>query len=162
MPGAVADIGKRFGFTLHNGFNSDSLPGPDLFCRSDRTYVSSLTTALDGEQIDSIVTFTGHGFDFPSDATPVFLFKSGSFILMPETAWNFNPDTPKMDAEGMAQLAYKEHADGRVVISGEAAMFTSQYFGGLSWKKGGMSTPVASSNYKLLLNIIHWLDGLYD
>jgi len=33
---------------------------------------------------------------------------------------------------------------------------------GLSWKKGGMGSSIAQNNYKLLLKIVHWLDGLYN
>ena len=163
MPGADEGIGERFGFTLHNGFNSDSVPGPDIFSRADGTlFPSPILTSLDGTEIDSFVSFTGHGFNYPSDAIPVFLFKKGSFILLPEVAWEFSPATPRLDAEGMSQLAYKRHGEGRVVVSGEAAMFTSQCFGGLSWRTGGMGSPMAPNNYRLLLNLIHWLDGLYD
>jgi hypothetical protein len=112
----------------------------------------------DGRKLDSIVTFTGHGFEYPPHAVPVLVFRKGSVIMMPDTAWVFRQDTPRLDAEGMAQLAYMEHGAGRIVVSGEAAMFTSQCFGGLSWKRGGMGSAVARNNYKLLLNIIHWLD----
>jgi hypothetical protein len=163
MPGAVEGIGERFGFILHNGFNSDSVSGPDLFTRADSTlFPSSILTTPEGVEIDSFVSFTGHGFNYPPEATPIFLFRKGSFILMPEVAWEFSSTTPRMDAEGMSQLAYKKHGTGRIVVSGEAAMFTSQCFGGLSWRKGGMGSSIAPNNYKLLLNIIHWLDGLSD
>ncbi len=162
MPGAVKGIGKRFGFTLHNSFNSDSMPAPNFFCQSDSTFVSALATTLEGEELDSVVILTGHGFDFPSDATPILLFKESSYILLPDTAWQFHRGTPRIKAVGMSQLAYKKYGKGRVVIAGEAAMFTSQCYGGLSFKKGGMSASTAKDNYKLLLNLIHWLDGLYE
>jgi hypothetical protein len=41
---------------------------------------------------------------------------------------------------------------------GEAAMFTAQ-LAGASKAKVGMNSEYAEENYKLLLNIIHWLDG---
>ncbi len=161
MPGAVKGIGERFGFTLHNSFNSDSMPAPNFFCRSDSTFVSPLATTLEGEELDSVVILTGHGFDIPPEASPVLKFKESSYILLPDTAWQFHRGTPRVKATGMSQLAYRKYGKGRVVIGGEAAMFTSQCYGGLSFKKGGMSAPISKDNYKLLLNIIHWLDGLY-
>jgi hypothetical protein len=47
---------------------------------------------------------------------------------------------------------------GRVVMSGEAAMFTAQLAGPQQFP-AGMNAPYARNNYRLLLNIIHWLDG---
>jgi len=43
------------------------------------------------------------------------------------------------------------------VVSGEAAMFTSQQAGG--GRIMGMGSPGVPQNQQLLLNIIHWLDG---
>ncbi len=36
--------------------------------------------------------------------------------------------------------------------------FTAQSAAGLSWIKLGMNSPSCPNNYKLFLNIIHWLD----
>ena len=47
---------------------------------------------------------------------------------------------------------------GRVVMSGEAAMFTAQVAGPQQFR-AGMNSPFAARNYRLLLNFIHWLDG---
>ena len=62
------------------------------------------------------------------------------------------------DIHGFSQGAYMHYGKGRLVVFGEAAMFTGQYGGGLSWMKVGMNSPRAKNNYKLLLNIVHWLD----
>jgi hypothetical protein len=43
-------------------------------------------------------------------------------------------------------------------MSGEAAMFTAQVAGPQQFR-AGMDSPFAARNYRLLLNIIHWLDG---
>jgi hypothetical protein len=48
---------------------------------------------------------------------------------------------------------------GRIVVFGEAAMFSGQLGAGLSWIKVGMNSSEAKNNYKLLLNIVHWLDN---
>ena len=50
---------------------------------------------------------------------------------------------------------------GRVVAFGEAAMFSAQ-LAGSEKRKMGMNNPIAAENYRLLLNIIHWLDGKID
>ena len=60
-----------------------------------------------------------------------------------------------------ASVAYKA-GKGRVVVFGEAAMFTAQLLGGISWMKLGMNHKNCPYNYKLFLNCIHWLDGLLE
>ncbi|MFT5253862.1 MAG: hypothetical protein ACI87N_002915 [Flavobacteriales bacterium] len=60
--------------------------------------------------------------------------------------------------EGWPQGAYKKYGKGKVVVFGEAAMFSAQLAG--AKKKMGMNNKVAPENYQLLLNIIHWLDGV--
>ncbi len=53
-----------------------------------------------------------------------------------------------------------KYGKGRIVVSGEAAMFTSQRSDG--GRSIGMSSPEVPQNQQLLLNIIHWLDGLIE
>ena len=48
-----------------------------------------------------------------------------------------------------------EFGDGRVVIFGEAAMFTSQVNAENS--RIGMTYSQAEDNQQLVLNIVHWL-----
>jgi hypothetical protein len=61
--------------------------------------------------------------------------------------------------EGFSQIACLKYGKGRIIVSGEAAMFTSQQAGGRSV---GMSSPEVPQNQQFLLNIIHWLDGLIE
>ena len=65
------------------------------------------------------------------------------------------------NAKGLSQGAYKKFGKGRVVVFGEAAMFTAQLVG-LEQIKMGMNNIAAPENFQLLLNIIHWLDGKLD
>ena len=81
--------------------------------------------------------------------------------MLPDTAWVFNDKTPKFNVEGWSQGAFKKHGKGRIVVFGEAAMFSAQ-LAGPNQIKMGMNNPVAPENYQLLLNIIHWLDGILD
>lgn len=67
--------------------------------------------------------------------------------------------TRMQSAEGWAQEAFKTYRKGRVVVFGEAAMFTAQLAGPQSIK-AGMNSDYASENYQLLLNVMHWLDGI--
>ncbi len=56
------------------------------------------------------------------------------------------------------QGAVRELGKGRVAVFTETAMFTTQLMAGLSFMPHGMNAPEASQNYRLLLNVIHWLD----
>jgi len=68
----------------------------------------------------------------------------------------FNPPI-----EGWSQRAYIKSGGGRMVMFGEAAMFTAQ-LAGPAKTRVGMNSDYAEENYRLLLNIIHWLDGKYE
>ena len=78
---------------------------------------------------------------------------------MPQTAWEFKKDTPVRSAEDFAQGAYMKYGKGRIVVFGEAAMFTAQVQGK---DKVGMNQKSASQNAQFLLNIFHWFDGMLD
>jgi len=49
-----------------------------------------------------------------------------------------------------------QYGKGRVVIFGEAAMFTAQ-LQGPDRRPMGMNQPTAKQNPQFLLNVIHWL-----
>lgn len=52
-----------------------------------------------------------------------------------------------------------KYGKGRIVIFGEAAMFTAQLQGK---NKMGMNTKSASQNAQFLLNTLHWLNGILN
>jgi hypothetical protein len=158
-PGANGELAKAFGFTFHNGFSIDVI-NPSYFLRSNQTVVPCIiTTGRDSsETIYSIPNTEGQAISIPPDAQPVLLFDKNAMMLMPDTAWNFHSTTPLISIAGLAQLAYKQYGKGRVVVCGEASMFSAQ-IGEPGGRKMGMNRFDAPDNYKLLLNIIHWLDG---
>ncbi|MFA6126188.1 MAG: hypothetical protein WC699_02690 [Bacteroidales bacterium] len=161
MAGAAKDLAAVFGFDFSNGFALDTLGrGPDVFTLKDNTLIEGiLTKGRDAsETVDRIVSFTGQAFKIPDEATPVLKLR-GSFIsLMPDTAWAFKPQTPKINVGGWFQGAYRNFGRGKIVVFGEAAMFTAQ-LAGPGRTKTGMNSDAAPQNYQLLLNVIHWLDG---
>ena len=77
-----------------------------------------------------------------------------------QEAWNFTDKTPRIPIEGFSQIACLKYGKGRIVVSGEAAMFSCQQAGG--GRSVGMCSPEVPQNQQLLLNIIHWLDGLIE
>ncbi len=161
MAGAAEELAAAFGFKFTNGFvfNSTTNSGTAHFNRENGTLNTSILTEgrSTEERIREVVSFTGQGFQIPDKATSVLNFGAPYVNLLPDTAWVFK-DIPRKPVKGWSQGAYMKHGKGRVVMWGEAAMFTAQ-LAGPNKRKFGMSLDIAKENYQLLLNIIHWLDG---
>jgi hypothetical protein len=111
--------------------------------------------------VNKAVTFTGQAFTAPPGATIILRFDKRYLLLESDTAWVFNSATRFTPINGWSQGAYMKYGKGRLVMFGEAAMFTAQ-LAGPSQARAGMNSEYAEENYKLLLNIIHWLDGRFD
>ena len=162
LPGAAVDLASSFGFKFYNGFALDTTKrgGTDMFYRDKETVKDNVITngRNKTERIDSVGTFTGQGFEIPEEAGAILVFNSKFKMLMPEVAWQFTDKTPRIPIEGFSQVAYMKYGKGRIIVSGEAAMFTSQRAGG--GRTIGLGSPEVPQNQQLLLNIIHWLDGL--
>jgi len=161
MAGAAEALAAAFGFKFTNGFvfNTTSNSGTAYFKIADKTLQPSIITEgrNANEAISEVVSFTGQGFQIPDKAKPVLNFGDSYVNLLPDTAWVFK-DIPRTPVKGWSQGAFMKHGKGRVVMWGEAAMFTAQ-LAGPNKRKFGMSLAIAKENYQLLLNIIHWLDG---
>lgn len=158
---AAAGLASAFGFKFTNGFAMDSArPGNISFSRNDNTLTScSITNGRDGnETVNKVVTFTGQAMRIPAEATSILNFDKRSTLLETDTAWVFDSTTKRTPINLWSQGAYMKYGKGRVVMFGEAAMFSAQ-LAGPNQIRVGMNSDYAEENYKLLLNIIHWLDG---
>jgi hypothetical protein len=162
MAGAAKDMAEVFGFEFSNGFVIDttSQSSSSLFRFTDNTLRKSIITKgrNSQESVNQVATYTGQAFRLPDDAIPILVFDKRYINLLPDTAWVFNDKTTKFSAEGWSQGGFKKYGKGKIVVFGEAAMFTAQ-LAGPQGRKVGMNDQNAADNYKLLLNIIHWLDG---
>jgi hypothetical protein len=159
--GAAADLASVFGFKFTNGFAADTAkPGDAYFYRKDNTLMScSITNGRNAnETVNKIVTFTGQAIRIPPGATSVLRFDERYLLMETDTAWVFDSRTRYTQIKDWSQGAYMKYGKGRVVMFGEAAMFSAQ-LAGQNKKKVGMNSDYAEENYKLLLNIIHWLDN---
>lgn len=163
--GAAHDLALIFGFEFTNGFALDTTArGPSIFYHNDSTLVeSTITKGRNQEEwVDQVTTFTGQAIKILSrDAIPILKFNNRHVNFLPDTAWVFNDKTIKHSVAGWSQGAYTKYGKGKVVVSGEAAMFTAQ-LAGQDKIKVGMNSKEAPRNYQLLLNIIHWLDGKFE
>lgn len=158
---AAKDLAKAFGFEFSNGFVFDTISGsPEIFNLKDKTLIESIITkGRDStEYVKQITTFTGQAFQIPDDATSILTFSKDFVNFIPDTTWVFDENTTKLNVEGWSQGAYKKFGKGKVVVFGEAAMFTAQLAGPQKIRVG-INSDSAPENQQLLLNIIHWLDG---
>jgi hypothetical protein len=158
--GAAANLGGAFGFNFINGFAFRRGNKPEMFSKKLKNLSSNLIT--DGrdnrEKVDSIEMFTGSAFLAPPQATVITNLDDSYVIELASIAWQFNETTPKLSGRHFVNGAMLEYGKGRVVIFGEAAMFTAQ-LAGPNQTPMGMNQRSAKQNPQLLLNIIHWLDG---
>lgn len=160
FPGAAEALAASFGFKFYNGFAMKNGGGKDIFSIGKGLTESVITNGRDNkEAVTSLQSFAGQAFEIPNGAHPIITLNSTYRMLMPQTAWEFTKDTPATSAENLVQGAYMNYGKGRVVIFGEAAMFTAQRQGK---NKAGMNQESASQNFQFLLNVMHWLDGILD
>lgn len=167
FPGAAEKLAAAFGFTFYNGFamrkKGDISPGgalnrPDIFTPGQGLIEGPITQGFKPqEKITSVRTFTGQAFAIPNQATPLIVLDDQFELLLPKTAWQFATETTVMPAAGLSQGATLLYGRGRVVVFGEAAMFSAQVQ--RDSVRMGMNAPDAKQNPQFLLNIIHWLDS---
>jgi hypothetical protein len=160
MAGAAADLAGAFGYTFYDGFAIDtSSSGGSIRFTRDNGLLHASALTDEGYPVDSIVSFTGQAFAMPAEATPILRGGENWISLQPDTAWQFHAETPLIAADTLYQGAYQTFGDGRLVVFGEAAMFSAQVVesNGQTFR-AGMNHPGAPYNYQLLLNIVHWLD----
>jgi hypothetical protein len=158
FPGAAKKLAASVGVTFHDGFAIDTTNrGFAVFRQTDGTLTESPLTI----GIDSVVTFTGQAFWTSEDYTPLVVFGDGFVTYMPEIAWDFNDSTECFPVKGWTQVAAGRIGNGRVVVSGEAAMFTAQLVGDEALPVG-MNYPGAPDNLPFLLNLMHFLAGRDD
>lgn len=155
FPGAAEKLASAFGFKFYNGFalTDEIVFAPELFCYSNGRLAENVVT----NEIDSILTFTGQGFDIPAEATPVLRLDKEFYMLLPETAWQFDEKTTRMNGEGRYQGALLKFGRGKVAVFGEAAAFSAQISQGMFHM--GFNHPHAKDNAQFVLNVVHWLTG---
>jgi hypothetical protein len=161
MPGANRTLAEAFGVRFSNGFALiPDVNAAMVFKRADGLLADHPATrgASKDERIDAVATFTGSAFRVERGAEPILTFGPQVVSLEPQVAWQFTPETPKVDVRGWLQGATLRPGKGRVAVFGEAAMFTAQ-LAGPNKTKVGMNSPHAPQNAQLLLNVMHWLTG---
>lgn len=88
------------------------------------------------------------------------MFDSNYIALMPDVAWEFDKKVDTLFIDGWMQAAAAKYGKGRVFVSGEAAMFSSQV--GPGGSRVGLTSAEAAQNLYYLCNIMRWLNGSPD
>ena len=127
-----------------------------MFTKDKGTLVEHpiLNGSGDKKEVTSVKAFTGQAFLSPPNAKPLLVFGASAISRMPSQSWKFPTGTPEISVNGWHQGSTLEFGKGRIVIFGEAAMFTSQVNGGV---KAGVTSQGAEQNEQFLLNIMLWL-----
>lgn len=164
--GAAEKLGAAFGIRFSNCFAMFAEPSQGslfVFRRSNGALVGHpiINGRTPVERIDSLTTFTGSAFQVDGSAQSLLVLDSSQRLLLPETAWQFTAETPRLSAVGWLQGATLKFGKGRIAIFGEAAMFSAQ-LAGANRQPIGMNSPQAPQNFRFLLNVMHWLSGLLE
>ncbi len=175
--GAAAEtLASRFGLEMSKGMTEDSKnydaasgdTSQIVFTRENGLLLEDpITQGRDAnERINGVMTFTGQSLKAQENGTP--------FLKLGETAKN-RPAEIKVEksgvdtrvlisygepvpATGYAQAVALQFGQGRVVVTGEAAMLTAQ-LDAKTKKPFGMNV-VGIDNRQLALNIMHWLSRI--
>ncbi len=158
FPKAAEDMAAIFGFQFNNGYVEELTNKAQLFEVNKGTLLAHpiLKGAGRTAEITSVKAFTGQAFLSPPDAKPLLVFGESAISYMPTKSWEFPADTPEIPVKGWNQGATLEFDKGRIVIFGEAAMFTAQV-SGKEKRTMGVIAEGAEQNEQFLLNIMLWL-----
>jgi hypothetical protein len=184
---AAAELSKRFGVSMGKGIAFDLVnfvQSPTLVSFSaDKNQLGDhpiIKGRNAGERIKRVVAFDGQSLSVPGGATALLKFgltsleseNQSELQLALDEAKAKGPDavvarirhaTP---AAGRAQAVALKFGNGRVVVVGEAALFSAQILpgqppsgmaGGADFKFG-MNTP-GNDDKQFALNVLHWLSA---
>lgn len=163
MGGAAKELAAAFGFTFYDSFadNENTSGGIEVFKTKDGSLRPSLLTKGGNGyfEVNRVATFTGQAFQIPEGATEVLSCGSGWVSQFPETAWQFQDDTRRVNSAGWSQGAYLAYGKGKIVCFGEGAMFSAQVveFDNREVRAGMNHKRRGKDNYRLLVNILRWL-----
>lgn len=151
---AAARLAAQFGVTMHLRFarDDDFHDGWDNerleFSRANRLLADNAITNGRSvkERVNRVVTFTGQSLSGPPGAL--------SLLCLSDGAYDWESRQVRYPAKGHVQALALIAGAGRVVVSGEAALFTAQV--DPLGRRFGMNRA-DTDDRQFLLNILHWL-----
>ncbi len=165
---ALDPLLRAFGVQGDNGyvfaFQGDRLVQTSMmFRRGDGSLRDHpiVTGRSKAERIDSVATFTGFAFRAPPPFQPLLVLHDDTYSIQSPSWLRPKLDSRRISVAGWLQGGAARVGRGRLVVNGEAAMFTAQVRGE-NRRKNGLTSPEAGQNLQFLLNVMHWLSGLLD
>jgi hypothetical protein len=146
--GAAQSLADRFGITMSNAFTEDPehqrlSPVEIVFTRKEDMIPELPIT----RGVKKVITFGGQSLHGPMESIKI--------LRLSPTAMDRLPDGRRIPAEGRSQALALPFGNGRVVVLGEAAMFTVQ-----EDPAGTIGFTVPGyDNRQLALNVVRWLAG---
>jgi len=169
--GAAENLGKRLGISMGKGWAFDRAPAGGtttqlVFSRENGLLgAHAILRGRDAsEEIKLVRTFTGQSLTVPDGATVLLKMSATSGEAPTPEAVNA-PDAARLSpAAGRSQGMAMPFGKGRVVILGEAGMFSAQIATLVDGDKKlelkfGMNVP-GHDDRQFALNVLHWLSGL--
>lgn len=157
--GAAQRLAGRFGVKMHlryarddryhEGWDNERL----VFSRSNGLLSDSTITngRMPAERVNQVVTFTGQSLTGPGGSIPL--------LRLSDDAYDWESRKVRFPAKGHSQAVAVRYGKGRVLVVGEAALFSAQV--DMLGLKFGMNRP-GNDNRHFALNVAHWLSGLLE
>ncbi len=156
FPEAARPVTSAFGLDWRDGYVR-RLGSPEIHSVAEHTLADNVITA----PVTSIRAFLGSAFVAPAGATVLMSFDDHWRLLTPPRGTGVQDLTPRMKGApvtGLVQSAAWPLGKGRVILHGEAAMFSAQ-LSGPQQRKAGFTAPGAEQNKAFLLNLMRWLSA---
>lgn len=165
----AAALAQRFGVEMGKGYawapDAVTHEPSTTMTYTRRSGLSNTHPMTNG--IQKVVAFTGQSLSVPPGATPLLTFGDPAYESLPATAeadqkaFRQGKFVAARKITNRAQAIAFDSGKGRVVMTGEAAMFSAQVVrfadqGKPVEFKMGMNVP-GNDNQAFLLNIMHWL-----
>jgi hypothetical protein len=148
---ASADLAAAFGVTMNGGSVEvpNAISDPLAFERKRGALGNHPTLA----GVDRVMTFTGQSLDGPQNAVILLRLPENAIEFVATSEDDAGTTTFEDQPAGAAQALALEYGAGRLVVLGEAAMFTAQVSAGQPF---GLNTP-GSDNEVFARNVMRWL-----
>jgi hypothetical protein len=166
---ASSELAKAFGVGMSSVWTVDSLRFNESIGKTTWLEFSEenkglgqhsiLQSQIPQSAVRRVITFTGQSLNFDSSWTSILQLSpyARNYYSRSKADVAASDTTTYFLVPGQSQLIAREYGNGRIVIAGEAAMFTAQevriftksYHAGFNYK--------GYDNKNLVLNIVHWL-----
>lgn len=155
--GAATALGEALGVKFRNGYALDpGNGGKDLFAPHAGLNDHVIVRGAGGDpKITQVRTFTGSAFEAPK-GHPLLTLGQRFQMIYPSVPFQMDPKDKREPIAGFLQGATLTIGRGRVVVMGEAAMFSAQMVLPERFLMG-FGAPGAEQNQRFALNLMHWL-----